>query len=82
MKEAWEREAKEKSELQDSKDQAELLEFRVLELEEKEERREREQVIETSEVGKERDMLDANPDSSCVSLQHSRAPSQGAVSDA
>ena len=81
IQETEEREAKEKSKLQDSKDQAELLEFRVLELEEGQEMKKREQVIETSEVGTETE-LDANPDSGCVSLQHSRAPSQGQVSDA
>ena len=41
MKGAEEREARARSELQDSKDQAELLEFRVLELEEGQEKRQK-----------------------------------------
>ena len=63
--------------------QAELLEFRVLELEEGQEKQEKkdaekeEKFPETSEVATETDPVEIIPDSGCVSMQHSRAPSLG-----
>ena len=66
--------------------QAELLEFRVLELEEGQEKQEKkdaekeenqDKFPETSEVATETDPVEIIPDSGCVSMQHSRAPSLG-----
>ena len=72
--------------------QAELLEFRVLELEEGQERQEKKEAEEeqeeqenrdkavfpqTSEAATETDPVEIIPDSGCVSMQHSRAPSLG-----
>ena len=72
--------------------QAELLEFRVLELEEGQEKQEKkeaekEQEVkqdkfpQTSEAATETDPVEIMPDSGCVSMQHSRAPSLGREED-
>ena len=66
--------------------QAELLEFRVLELEEGQEKKEAEEedkvvVPQTSEAATETDPVEIFPDSGCVSMQHSRAPSLGREDD-
>ena len=70
--------------------QAELLEFRVLELEEGQEKQEKkdaekeenqDKFPETSEVATETDPVEIIPDSGCVSMQHSRAPSLGREED-
>jgi len=75
-----EREARLRSELQDSKDQAELLEFRVLELEECQEKVQQpnqllvgREMKRTVDAGTETDT--DFTDSGCPSLQHSRCPS-------
>ena len=62
---------------------AELLEFRVLELEECQEKKEaadkekQGKILQTCEVATETDHVEIIPDSGCVSMQHSRAPSLG-----
>ena len=62
---------------------AELLEFRVLELEECQEKKEaadkekQGKILQTCEVATETDPVEIIPDSGCVSMQHSRAPSLG-----
>ena len=62
---------------------AELLEFRVLELEECQEKKEaadkekQGKTLQTREVATETDHVEIIPDSGCVSMQHSRAPSLG-----
>ena len=75
--------------------QAELLEFRVLELEEGQERQEKKEAEkeqeeqdrdkavfpQTSEAATETDPVEIIPDSGCVSMQHSRAPSLGREED-
>ena len=75
-----EREARLRSELQDSKDQAELLEFRVLELEECQEKVQQpnqllvgREMKRTVDAGTETDT--DFTDSGCPSMQHSRCPS-------
>merc|ERR1711874_623463 len=81
MESALDREERARAELQDSKDQAELLEFRVLELEEGKEQQEKEKFPQTSEAATETDPVEIIPDSGCVSMQHSRAPSLGREDD-
>ena len=62
---------------------AELLEFRVLELEECQEKKEaadkekQGKILQMCEVATETDHVEIIPDSGCVSMQHSRAPSLG-----